>query len=182
MGTILGDGGDLNLRFPTCKAQGQTDDSMTMDEINLTRFRNLKFNPEFLSPLLFLWKKLCLRQLIKDSSTFSNILHTMKFEQSLALRLLSHIVPATTLENVRPENTYWRGSITVRLTSCLFCLELATLLKLNEHKLNLCGEVKHSQTGGQPYSDILPFSHSEFSKTSLMLVASVTRLGDFWTF
>ena len=88
----------------------------------------------------------------------------------------------TSYQKRQTENTNFRGSITVRLTSCLFCLELATLLKLNEHKLNLCGEVKHSQTGGQPYSDILPFSHSEFSKTSLMLVASVTRLGDFWTF
>ena len=68
----------------------------------------------------------------------------MKFEQSLALRLLSHIVPATTLENVRPENPYWRGSISVRLTSRLFCLELATLLKLSEQQFYLFGQIQTS--------------------------------------
>ena len=51
---------------------------------------------------------------------------------------------------VSSENTNWRGSITVRLTSCLFCLELTALPKLNEQQFYLFGEIQTSQTGGQP--------------------------------
>ena len=46
-----------------------------------------------------------------------------------------------------------RESITIWLTSCLFCLELAGLLKLNEQQFNLFGQILTSHTGGQPYSD-----------------------------
>ena len=62
----------------------------------------------------------------------------------------------------KAENTNFKGTITVQLTSCLFCLELAALLKLNEHQFYLFGQIQTSQTGGQPYSD-----------TSLQLVFSV---------
>ena len=39
----------------------------------------------------------------------------------------------------KAENTNLRGSIPVRLTSCLFCLDSATLLMLNKHQLYLFG-------------------------------------------
>ena len=38
---------------------------------------------------------------------------------------------STSFPKVIPENNNLRGSITVQLTSCLFCLDSATLLLLN---------------------------------------------------
>ena len=43
------------------------------------------------------------------------------------------------LSSIKPENTNLRGSITVRPTSCLFCLDSAALLMLNSHQLYLFG-------------------------------------------
>ena len=48
------------------------------------------------------------------------------------------------------------GSITVRLTSCLFCLDSAALLILNLKQFYLLGLIRTSQTGGQLYSDTSP--------------------------
>ena len=54
------------------------------------------------------------------------------------------------------ENTNIWGSITLWLTFCLFCLNSAALLKLNEEQLYLFGQIQTSQRGGQPYSDTSP--------------------------
>ena len=48
------------------------------------------------------------------------------------------------------------GSITVWLTSCLFCVDSAALHMLNEQKFYLIGQNQISQTGGQPYIDTSP--------------------------
>ena len=55
------------------------------------------------------------------------------------------------------ENTNIRGSINVRLTSCLFCLDSAALLKLNEQQIYLFRQIQTSQTGGHLYSDTSPY-------------------------
>ena len=55
------------------------------------------------------------------------------------------------------DNTNLRGSITVRLTSCLFCLDSAALLLLNEQHFCLVGQIQTSQTRGQLYSDTSPY-------------------------
>ena len=52
-----------------------------------------------------------------------------------------------------PENTKLRGSITVLLTSCLFCLDSAALPMLNLKQPKLFGQIQTSQTGVKPYSD-----------------------------
>ena len=49
------------------------------------------------------------------------------------------------------------GSITVWLTSCLFCLDSAALLVLNEQQFKLFGQIQISQTGSQPHSDTSPY-------------------------
>jgi len=46
-------------------------------------------------------------------------------------------------------------SITVRLTSYLFCLASAALLLLNEQQFYLLGQKQTSQTGGQPVVSVL---------------------------
>ena len=38
----------------------------------------------------------------------------------------------------------------------LFCLDSAGLLMMNEQRFYLFGQIKTSQTGGQPYSDTSP--------------------------
>ena len=48
------------------------------------------------------------------------------------------------------------GSITVQLTSWLFCLELAALLKLNEQQFYLFCQIQTIPIGGQPQSDTSP--------------------------
>ena len=48
------------------------------------------------------------------------------------------------------------GSITVQLTSCLFCLDSAALLMSNEQKFYLLGQIQTSQTGGQIKNDSSP--------------------------
>ena len=45
----------------------------------------------------------------------------------------------------------------VRLTSCLFCLDSAALLVLNEQQFKLFGQIQISQTGSQPHSDTSPY-------------------------
>ena len=46
-----------------------------------------------------------------------------------------------------------RGSITVQLI-CLFCLDSAAILMMNQYQLYLLGSIKTIQTGGgHPYSD-----------------------------
>ena len=62
--------------------------------------------------------------------------------------------------------TIGRGSITVQLTSCLICLDLAALLMLNEPQFYLFGQLQSSQTGGQPCSDASPYKVSENSLSS----------------
>ena len=58
-----------------------------------------------------------------------------------------------TIFNIMAEKTNLRGSITVRLTSCLFCLDSAALLMLNWQKIYLLGQI---QTRGQLYSATSP--------------------------
>ena len=48
------------------------------------------------------------------------------------------------------------GNITVRLTSCLFCLDSAALVMLNEQHFYLFGQIQICQKGGQPFSDTSP--------------------------
>ena len=60
------------------------------------------------------------------------------------------------LPYVYTENYNLRGSITLRLTSCLFCLDSAALRMLNEQQFYLFGQIQTIQTGGQPYSDTSP--------------------------
>ena len=45
------------------------------------------------------------------------------------------------------------GSITVQLTSCLFSLDSAALLMLNEQQFYLFCHIQTCQTGGQLFSD-----------------------------
>ena len=59
-----------------------------------------------------------------------------------------------------PENTTLQEGITVQLTSCLFCLDSAALLILNEQQIYLYGQIQTSQTGGHPYSDTSPYCES----------------------
>ena len=61
-----------------------------------------------------------------------------------------------TLVQLDSENTILKGSITVWLTSYLFCLDSAAFLMLNEQQFYLFGQIQASQTGGQPYSDTSP--------------------------
>ena len=71
---------------------------------------------------------------------------------------MTSLLIATRLNKVChwPENTNLRGSITVCLTSCLFCLDSAALFMLNDQQFYLFGQIKTSQTGGLPYSDASP--------------------------
>ena len=50
-----------------------------------------------------------------------------------------------------------RGSITVQLTSYLFCVDSAALPMLNEQQFYLLGQIKTSQIAGQQYSDSSPY-------------------------
>ena len=75
----------------------------------------------------------------------------MKYQKKIQLRMDNDFAT---------ENTYWRGSITVQPTSCLFCLELAALFKLND-----------KQTGGHLYSD----TSSSVSVLCLVYFPSMTR-------
>ena len=53
-------------------------------------------------------------------------------------------------------NAPLRGSITVWLTSCLFCLDPAALLMWNMKQIYLFGQIQTSKTGGHWYSDTSP--------------------------
>ena len=46
--------------------------------------------------------------------------------------------------------------ITVQLTSCLFCVDSAALLMLNEQQFYEFGQIQTSQTGDLQYSDTSP--------------------------
>ena len=54
------------------------------------------------------------------------------------------------------ENTNKMESITVPLTSCLFCVDSVALLMLNEQQFSQFGQIQTSQTGGPPYNVTLP--------------------------
>ena len=80
---------------------------------------------------------------------------------------------------VRAEKNNSRGSITVQMTSCLFCLNLEALLLLNGQLLYLFGQIQTSQTGGQPYSDTSP--NGEYSLVTVMGLKSLPNLFEqFW--
>ena len=76
------------------------------------------------------------RQYLKDSGV-DIYLPTLHVEQLMFTK-------------VTAENTHHKGSITVHLTSCLFSLDSATLLMLNEQLFYLFDKIQTSQTGGQP--------------------------------
>ena len=67
------------------------------------------------------------------------------------------------------ENTNLRGTLTVQLTSCLLCLDLAALLTLNEQQFYLLGQIQISQTGGQPYSVTSPYGQSSLAHVKRQL-------------
>ena len=78
--------------------------------------------------------------------------------------------------------------------TCLFCLELAGLLKLNEQQFYMFGQIQTIQTGGQPYNDTSPsvsvlwlnaknqavcrlWIHAGSSSTSYPILDEIKRLG-----
>ena len=65
---------------------------------------------------------------------------------------------------VKSGNTYLRGSVTVQLSSGLFCLDSDALLMLNEQQSYLFVQIRTSQTGGQPFSDTFPYGESSLVK------------------
>ena len=77
-------------------------------------------------------------------------------ESSLIPRSLWHRVA-----DLRKNDRYYQiklnigGSITVKLTFVLVCLDSAALLMFNE-QLYLCGQIQTSTTGGQLYSETSP--------------------------
>ena len=79
--------------------------------------------------------------------------------------LVSHVlVILTKLDCLTREHAYFiKGSITVRLTSCLTGEDSAALLVVNQIKIYKFGQISTSQTGGQPYSDTSPYEVSECS-------------------
>ena len=60
------------------------------------------------------------------------------------------------------ENIHLRGSVTVRMTSCLTSLDSAALLMFNQQQIYLFGQIQTSQTG-QPNKDTSPYEVSECS-------------------
>ena len=60
------------------------------------------------------------------------------------------------ITSTKAENTNLRESITVFLASCLFWLDSAAVLLLNEQQFFLFGQIQSNQTGCQPYSDTSP--------------------------
>ena len=65
------------------------------------------------------------------------------------------------------ENTNLSVSITVQLTSCIFCFDSAALLMLIEQQFHLFGQIKNSQTRGQLYSDTSPYGECSLTQVSL---------------
>ena len=61
-----------------------------------------------------------------------------------------------------------KGSITVGLTSCLFCLDSAALPMLKEQQYYLFGQIKTNQTVGQPYSVGYPYGECYLGPPMLM--------------
>ena len=59
----------------------------------------------------------------------------------------------------------------MRLTTCLFCLDLAALLLLIHHQLYLFGWIQTSQTGGQLYSDTSPYGECSLHRSSFVWVS-----------
>ena len=68
-------------------------------------------------------------------------------DEDVSIEILGLI--CTSAADLRGTNS--RGSITVRLTSCLFCLDSAALLMLNKKRFDLYCQIQTSQTGGQSY-------------------------------
>ena len=65
-----------------------------------------------------------------------------------------------------PENTHLlhKGKYHyIQLTSCLTGLDSAALLMFNQQQIYLFGQIKTSQTRGQPSSDTFPYEVSECS-------------------
>ena len=87
---------------------------------------------------------LCLRVVITKAQTYGPG-HSIQMFKSQVWWPLGH--PGIT------ENTNLRVTITVWLTSCLFCLDLSALLMSTKHQFFLFGQIQTSQTGGQLYND-----------------------------
>ena len=66
------------------------------------------------------------------------------------------------------ENTNLRESITVWLTSSLFCLDLAALLMLNKQHFYLFGQIQKSQTG-QPFIETCLYCECSLFYTEICL-------------
>ena len=71
-----------------------------------------------------------------------------------------------------PKNTNLRGSITVLLTSCLFCLDSAALLMLNEQQIYLFGQIQTSQTGVELYRETSFYGECSFLDDYKILAAT----------
>ena len=61
------------------------------------------------------------------------------------------------------------GSITVWLTSCLFCLDSATFLMLIEQKIFLLVQIETSQTGDQLNTDTSPYGEWSLLKLPILI-------------
>ena len=56
--------------------------------------------------------------------------------------------------------------MTVQLTSCLFVLDSAAFLVLNDKQVYLYGQIQTSQAGGQAYSDTSSYGECSLHKPS----------------
>ena len=69
------------------------------------------------------------------------------------------------LRQIKQETlTYFvRGSITVRLTSCLTGYDSAAMFVFNSQQIYSFDQIQPSHAGGQPYRDTSPYEVSECS-------------------
>ena len=81
--------------------------------------------------------------------------------------------------NVSAENTNLRWSLTVRLTSCVVCLDSAALFLFNEQQFYLFGQIQTSKTEGQLYSDTSPMLSVLWSRWQIFLQKAAKYLISF---
>ena len=78
------------------------------------------------------------------------------------------------IDNYKAENTS-----TVHLTSCLFCLDSAAFLLLNEQQFYLFCQIQTSQTGSQLYCDTSPYGECSLYKVAICILPAHCRPGTF---
>ena len=88
----------------------------------------------------------------------------------------SAYLPIIPLIFKRLTREHWlKGSVTVWLTFCFFCLDSAALLMLNEQQIYLFGQIQTSQTGYQLYSDTSPYGECSLVRHFFILRATSTK-------